>query len=124
MTSAAAANALPVAEYTLAAILFAGKQVLRSAQRYGQLRTGHDWSRELAAAGNYRRTVGIVGASRIGRRVIELLRPFDCEVLLYDPYVTPAEAAGLGVALTGLDELAAAATSSRSTRRSCRRPAI
>ena len=105
VTSAAAANALPVAEYTLAAILFAGKQVLRSAQRYGQLRTDHDWSRELASVGNYRRTVGIVGASRIGRRVIELLRPFDVEVLLYDPYVTPAEAAGLGVALTGLDEL-------------------
>src|SRR6185436_9888054 len=35
----------------------------------------------------------------------ELLRPFDVEVLLYDPYVAPAEAAGLGVALTGLDEL-------------------
>ncbi|MGI5402356.1 hydroxyacid dehydrogenase [Streptomyces sp. CA-135486] len=105
VTSAAAVNALPVAEYTLAAILFAGKQVLRSAQRYGRLRTGHDWSRELADAGNYRRTAGIVGASRIGRRVIELLRPFDFEVLLYDPYVTPADAAGLGAVLTGLDEL-------------------
>ncbi|MET7616507.1 hydroxyacid dehydrogenase [Streptomyces sp. NPDC005408] len=105
VTSAAAANALPVAEYTLAAILFAGKHVLRSAQRYEKLRTDYDWRRELAGAGNYRRTVGIVGASRIGRRVIELLRPFDVDVLLYDPYVSAAEAAGLGVVPAELDEL-------------------
>ncbi|MEV4941144.1 hydroxyacid dehydrogenase [Streptomyces zaomyceticus] len=87
VTSAAAANALPVAEYTLAAILLAGKRVLGSAQHYAELRTDHAWLTESAAWGNYRRTVGVVGASRIGRRVIELLRPFDFEILLYDPYV-------------------------------------
>ncbi|NUL02745.1 hydroxyacid dehydrogenase [Streptomyces lunaelactis] len=107
VTSVAAANALPVAEYTLAAILFAGKHVLRSAQRYEELRADHSWRRELSSAGNYRRTVGIVGASRIGRRVIELLRPFDLRVLLYDPYVDVAEAVALGVVCTELDELCA-----------------
>ncbi|MGW0939527.1 hydroxyacid dehydrogenase [Streptomyces sp. NPDC002666] len=105
VTSAAGANALPVAEFTVAAILFAGKQVLRSARRYGELRTGHDWLDELDGSGNYRRTVGIVGASRIGRRVIELLRPFDLDVLLYDPYVGADEAARLGVRPAALDEL-------------------
>ncbi|GHG00378.1 MULTISPECIES: hydroxyacid dehydrogenase [Streptomyces] len=104
VTSAAGANALPVAEYTLAAILFAGKRVLRSAQRYAELRSGHGWLDESAGWGNYRRTVGIVGASRIGRRVVELLRPFDIEVLLYDPYLT---APPPGAVLTGLDELCA-----------------
>ncbi|MFG2330490.1 hydroxyacid dehydrogenase [Streptomyces sp. NPDC048604] len=107
VTSAAAANALPVAEYTLAAILLAGKRALPTARRYAQLRAPHDWLAESAAWGNYRRTVGLVGASRIGRRVIELLRPFDFEVLLHDPYVTPEEAAALGVEVTGLDELCA-----------------
>ncbi|MFI1013667.1 hydroxyacid dehydrogenase [Streptomyces sp. NPDC020965] len=105
VSSAAAANALPVAEYTLAAILFAGKRVRESAHRYGELRAPHDWLGELAGAGNYRRTVGIVGASRIGRRVIGLLRPFDIHVLLHDPYVTEAEAEALGVVCVGLDEL-------------------
>ncbi|WP_030750169.1 hydroxyacid dehydrogenase [Streptomyces griseus] len=104
VTSAAAANALPVAEYTLAAILFAGKRVLRSAQRYAELRAGHAWLDESADWGNYRRTVGIVGASRIGLRVVELLRPFDVEVLLYDPYLT---APPPGATLAGLDELCA-----------------
>ncbi|MBP0461793.1 hydroxyacid dehydrogenase [Streptomyces montanisoli] len=107
VSSAAGANALPVAEYTLAAILFAGKGVLASALRYRAVRAGHDWHGELAEAGNYRRTVGIVGASRVGRRVIELLRPFDLRVLLYDPYVDAAGAAALGVVRVPLDELCA-----------------
>ncbi|MEU3219864.1 hydroxyacid dehydrogenase [Streptomyces sp. NPDC006971] len=107
VTSAAGANALPVAEFTLAAILFANKRVLHSADRYRALRAEHDWLAELGGSGNYRRTVGVIGASRIGRRVIELLRPFDLDVLLYDPYVDEAEAARLGVRLTSLDELCA-----------------
>ncbi|SEC69232.1 hydroxyacid dehydrogenase [Streptomyces sp. TLI_105] len=107
VTSAAAANALPVAEYTLAAILFAGKGVLRSAQQYASLRTDHAWLEESADWGNHRRTIGIVGASRIGRRVVELLSPFDFEILLYDPYVkTPPP----GTELTGLDDLCARST--------------
>ncbi|GGU35238.1 hydroxyacid dehydrogenase [Streptomyces lavendofoliae] len=109
VASAAAANALPVAEYTLAAILLAGKRVLHAARRYAELRAEHDWLRELADSGNHRRTVGIVGASRIGRRVIELLRPFDVTVLLYDPYVTPADASALGAVPAALDELCARA---------------
>lgn len=108
VTSAAAANALPVAEYTLAAILFAGKRVLSTAHRYRALRAPHDWHTELAAAGNYRRTVGIIGASRVGRRLIALLRPFDLRVLLHDRYVDEAEAGRLGVTLATLDELCAA----------------
>ncbi|MFW3472741.1 hydroxyacid dehydrogenase [Streptomyces microflavus] len=107
VTSAASANALPVAEYTLAAILFAGKNVLGTAHRYRQLRAPHDWRAELEGHGNYRRCVGIVGASRIGRRVIELLRPFDLDVLLFDPYVDTGAAARVGAVKVGLDELCA-----------------
>ncbi|MFB7371787.1 hydroxyacid dehydrogenase [Streptomyces sp. NPDC056222] len=107
VTSAAAANALPVAEYTLAAILFAGKRILPSALRYGTVRADDAWTAESAAWGNYRRTVGLIGASRIGRRVMDLLRPFDFEVLLYDPYMEAAEARALGVQLVDLDTLCA-----------------
>ncbi|MFL4496928.1 hydroxyacid dehydrogenase [Streptomyces sp. VTCC 41912] len=107
VSSAAAANARPVAEYTMAAILFANKRVLPAAHRYRTLRTRHDWLRELDGAGNHDRTVGIVGASRIGRRVIELLRPFALRVLLHDPFVTAEEAAGWGVRKVALAELCA-----------------
>ncbi|MFI1205056.1 hydroxyacid dehydrogenase [Streptomyces sp. NPDC020883] len=107
VSSAAGANALPVAEYTLAAILFANKRVLHAAHRYRALRAPHDWLRELDGAGNHGRTVGIVGASRIGRRVVELLRPFALRVLLYDPYVDEEEAGRLGVERVPLAELCA-----------------
>ncbi|WP_181245753.1 hydroxyacid dehydrogenase [Glycomyces artemisiae] len=106
VSSAADANALPVAEYTLAAILLAGKGVFA-------LREAFRADRSFALGyihpevGNFGRTVGIVGASRIGRRVLELLRPFDFRILLADPYVE--DAGVLGAELVDLDLLVAEA---------------
>src|SRR5699024_12403819 len=57
--------------------------------------------------GNYRRTVGIFGASQVGRKVIELLRPFDLQVLVYDPGLSADEAGRLGVQTGPLLEVAA-----------------
>ncbi|NEE59161.1 hydroxyacid dehydrogenase, partial [Streptomyces sp. SID8455] len=62
---------------------------------------------EFPGIGNYRRTVGLVGASRIGRRVAELLRPFDLRVLVHDPYLDEESAQALGAELTPLDALVA-----------------
>jgi len=106
VTHAAAPNALPVAEFTLAAIIFANKQVFQFQQNYARMRIGLEPGQGAGpAAGNFRRTIGIVGASLVGRRLIELLRPFDFIVRLYDPFVTPAEAASLGVEIFELDAL-------------------
>jgi len=106
LVGAADANALPVAEFTLAAILFANKRVLDFATRYRRERRGLELYLSVdQTVGNYGRTIGIVGASRIGRRVIELLRPFDLRVLLADPFVSAAEARALGVELVPLADL-------------------
>jgi len=105
VTSAAAANAVPVAEYTLAAILFANKRVLRARDRYREVRGLRLWSAELPGMGNYRKTVGIVGASRIGRLVLTWLRSFDLERLVHDPYLDDAGARALGAEAVGLDDL-------------------
>jgi phosphoglycerate dehydrogenase-like enzyme len=109
ISSAAAANAVPVAEYTLAAILFANKRVFRLQRRYRELRELRLWPLEAPGLGNYRKVVGLVGASQVGRRVLELLRPFDFELLLHDPYVGADEAAALGARWLELDALLAAA---------------
>lgn len=106
VSSAAAANALPVAEYTLAMILLAGKDVFAHRERLRAERA-FPYGEILPGIGNFGRRVGIVGASRIGRRLIELLRPFDLSVNLADPYVDEAGAAALGVPLLPLDELLA-----------------
>src|SRR5690606_36207563 len=50
---------------------------------------------------------GIVGASHIGRRVIDLLKPLECDVLLYDPYVRPGDPITREAKLTSLDDLIA-----------------
>ncbi|KGN37248.1 2-hydroxyacid dehydrogenase [Knoellia subterranea KCTC 19937] len=109
VTSAVEQNAVPVAEFTLAAILFAQKRVIEASRDYANRRDKRSGSPAYPFVGNYRRTVGIVGASRIGRRVIELLRPFDMDVLLADPFVDATEAQSIGAALVDLDELVAAA---------------
>lgn len=107
VSSAAAANALPVAEYTLAAILQANKRVQEAAREYRAARSRTPLRPE-PHLGNYRRTVGIVSASLVGRRVMELLAAHDMEVLLHDPYVDADEAAALGARLATLPQLFAA----------------
>ncbi len=104
VSSAAGANAVPVAEYTLATILLSANDVLRSAHDFGQT---HDMiaARPRGDVGAFGITVGVIGASRIGRRVLELLRPFDIECLVVDPSLTALEAAELGAELVELPEL-------------------
>ncbi len=103
--SAAAANAVPVAEYTVATILLAGKRAFRLQRRYRELRGFRLWSHEVPAIGNLGRIVGIVGASRIGRLVLERLQPFDLRLLVTDPTVDAAGAHALGAEWVPLDEL-------------------
>jgi len=110
VSHAAQANALPVAEFTLAAIIFAGKKVFQFRDLYVADRNrNRTIPMHAEAIGNYGRTIGIIGASRIGRRVIELLSPFDYRILLHDPMIGDAEAATLGVEKTELDALMASA---------------
>lgn len=108
VTNAADANAVPVAEFTLAAILFANKQAFRFRRDYMLKRSLMGVSEHYdGEAGNWEKRVGIIGASRIGRRVIELLRPFGLEILLHDPLMDAAEARRIGVTLVPIEELMA-----------------
>ena len=106
VTNAVAANAVPVAEYTLAAIIFANKRVFQLNRFY---LTRHEnrapWSKEAPDVGNYGKTVGIVGASHVGQLVMHYLQGFDLKVLLYDPFVAPLASREMGAMKVGLAEL-------------------
>ena len=108
VTHAAEANAVPVAEFTLAAILFANKRVFELRDLYRDDPTRRSAYRLMdEPIGNFRRTVGLVGASRIGRRVAALLAGFDLNVLLYDPFVQPDDPIAQQAELVDLDTLMA-----------------
>ncbi|MGI5149397.1 hydroxyacid dehydrogenase [Plantactinospora sp. CA-294935] len=104
VSSAAQANAVPVAEYTVAALVFAAKRVFTRAHWYAHDRAAGDW-RSGVGTGLYGSTVGVVGASRTGRLVLERLRAFDVRLLLADPHVTAEQALALGAELVDTDEL-------------------
>ncbi|WP_306744886.1 hydroxyacid dehydrogenase [Saccharothrix yanglingensis] len=105
VTNAADENAIPVAEFTLAAIVFAGKKAPFLAQDARRHRD--DWSYATARGelSNRGRTIGVVGFSRVGRRVVDRLRTLDVHVLVADPYADPARVAAAGARLVELPEL-------------------
>ena len=106
VTSGADTNAVPVAEFTVAMVILAGKKApfiaaagldrapVADAARWGDL-------------SNYRRTVGVVGFSRIGRLVVERLvaNLEGVRVLVSDPYADPGEVAAAGAELVELATL-------------------
>lgn len=103
VTSAAAANAIPVAEFAAAAILLANKGLvwLSSAERDPSVRVPID----PGTLGNAGKRIGLVGASHVGRLTAELLSRHDLELAFSDPWLDEAGAAALGAQLMELDEL-------------------
>lgn len=91
-----------VGEYCLAAALAS----LRRLPEFDASLRGGAWQpaglrgREL-----FGRRVGILGASSTARAFIELLRPFRCEVTVYDPFLSPERAEQLGVTLGSLADV-------------------
>lgn len=94
-----------VAQTTLALILSGLKKIFS----FNELTASGGWTGGEAGAFRIRRLnglrVGIVGASLVGRAVIRLIQPFGCEIVVYDPLLTPDEALSLGVLQTSLEEL-------------------
>lgn len=102
ISSAYAMNAVPVAEYTLAAVLMSLKNFWK--QAYAAKQLGR-YPERAPCAGAYGSKVGLISLGMIGRLVRERLRPFDLEVLAYDPFVTPEQATVLGIEMVSLDEI-------------------
>jgi phosphoglycerate dehydrogenase-like enzyme len=105
VTSAIAANATPVAEYTLAAIIFSLKHAWRLAREAKESQAPANIFSRNKAIGCYGSTVGVVSVGTIARVLLRLLKPFDLRVLVCDPFLTAAEALALGVERVSLVEL-------------------
>lgn len=102
LCSAWGANAVPVAEFTLAQVILCLKHA------HQRSRATHAAQRHVSAVvppGNYGSRVGLIGLGMIGRAVAELLKALRVEVWACDPVADPAKAAALGVTLVELDAL-------------------
>jgi phosphoglycerate dehydrogenase-like enzyme len=91
-----------VAEFTIGAIVMARRNAFAAAARFRDGREQLPIAAQREVRGS---TIGVIGASAIGRRVLRLLAPLEAHLLLYDPYCTTAVAAEHGATLVGLHEL-------------------
>ena len=103
--SAWAANAVPVAEFTVAQIILANKGYFLTNRLY------HAQGRKSAGAafkkcnGNYGETVGIIGAGMIGKLVIGMLKQYNLKVIAFDPFLPEEKAEKLGIEKCELHEV-------------------
>lgn len=103
ITNAHHANAVPVAEYCLAAILFSLKL---GWHRVRQCREQQMWRQDRGTIpGCYDATVGLISLGAIGYKTLELLKPFAIKPLIYSTSLTQEKADHWGAELVGLDEL-------------------
>lgn len=102
--SAWAANAVPVAEYTVAQIILANKGYF---QRFHHL-PGEPWSNRSFGGyytGNFKNRVGLIGIGMIGRLVAQMLKAYNLEILAFDPFLPDEKAAELGIEKVTLETL-------------------
>ena len=105
VVSAWAANAVPVAEFALAEIIFSLK--------HGWAAHGLTTNRDAARTGGSSTsppvptgsTVGLLSLGMIGRALAGMLRMFDLRIIAFDPFVSREQAAELGVEMVELEEV-------------------
>ncbi len=104
--NAPAGNTLSTAELTFGLLLATARHVLEADR---SVREGR-WDRSgLSGAQLSGRTLGVIGAGRIGTEVIRRARAFGMTVLAHDPYLEAERASELGARTVSLDDLLAEA---------------
>ena len=103
--SAWAANAVPVAEMTVAQIILSNKGYFLTSRLYRSQGSGAAKTAFAKCRGSYGETVGIIGAGMIGKLVIRMLKSYKLKVIVFDPFLSDETAGELGVEKCGLEEL-------------------
>lgn len=99
---APAGNTISAAELTMALLLSLARKV-PGADR--SMRAGEWDKKSFSGIELYGKTLGLVGAGRIGSQVAKRARAFGMTVLVYDPYLTKDQARELDAELVTLDDL-------------------
>lgn len=104
VVNAPTSNIISAAELTVGHILSLARHIPAA---HGALADGQ-WKRsKYTGVELYEKTIGIIGLGRIGALITTRMQAFGTNIVAYDPYVTAAHAAQLGVTLLSLEELLA-----------------
>jgi phosphoglycerate dehydrogenase-like enzyme len=109
VVSAWAMNGRPVAAFALAQILLACKGYFRNTRACRDPQIMRSYAAP-SGPGIFGARVALIGAGEIGRQLIGLLRPFDIDVVVVDPYLSLDAASELGVSLVSPEEAFSTAT--------------
>ena len=102
VVNAPTSNVVSAAELTVGHLLSLARHIPRA---HASLASG-EWKRSsFTGVELFEKTIGIVGLGRIGALVAERLSGFGATLIGFDPYVQPARASQMGVALTTLDDV-------------------
>lgn len=106
VVNAPTSNIVSAAEHAVALLLSLARRIPAAD---ASLRGG-EWKRSSFSGVEISgKTVGVVGLGKIGQLFAQRLAAFGTELIAYDPYVSAARAAQLGIELVSLDELMARA---------------
>ena len=103
--SAWAANAVPVAEYTVAQIVLACKGFFRACRMTSARKRKEARDYSQSCPGSFGCKIGLIGVGMIGSQVAERLKDYKLNVLAFDPFLTDERAESLGIKKATLDEL-------------------
>jgi autoinducer 2 (AI-2) kinase len=103
-------NAEAVAELTVAMMVILGRNIPRAIDFQRNVPTGDSMARMRSFFGLrghelWSRTIGLVGLGAVGVKVAQRLRPFEVELVAFDPYAPAQRFFDLGVQSVGLDQL-------------------
>ncbi len=103
--SAWGANAVPVAEYTVAQMILANKGFFAVSGFCNPAERQEAANRFATYPGNYGCNIGIIGAGMIGRLVIEMLANYNFHIKVFDPFLPLEKAKSMGVEICTLEEI-------------------
>lgn len=102
VSSAWAANGIPVAEYSFATILLSLKRFWHHSRMMRDATASH---KNLPVAGAYHSKVGLVSLGAVGRATARMLGSLEVTLLAHDPFIPEEQAGELQASLVSLPEL-------------------
>ncbi len=97
--------AVPVSEFTVGLILAETRNIARSHQRMQQGNFGGKFPNADFSITLKGKKIGLVGCGAVGSRVAKIMKGFEADVLIYDPYMSEEKIKELGYEPRSLNDL-------------------